>query len=66
MTLEPARTTQDANAALVKVYNINRAAIDFHDDDEAIIDSNSSISTVSFGPSRTVEFCDHARRPCNA
>ena len=61
-------TTQDANAALVIVYNINRSAIDFHDDDEAMIDSNSSISTVSFGPSasRTMEFCDHARRPRNA
>lgn len=57
------RTSQDANSALVIVYNNNRAAIDFHDDNEQLIDSNSSISTLSFGSSRKIEFCDQSVRP---
>ena len=57
------RTTQDANSALVIVYNNNRAGIDFHDDGESLIDSNSSISTLTFGSSRMVDFCDHSIRP---
>lgn len=57
------RTTKDANSALVIVYNNNRAGIDFHDDGESLIDSNSSISTLTFGSSRMVDFCDHALRP---
>lgn len=58
-----ARTTQDANAALVIVYNKNRAGIDFHDDGETLIDSNSSITTVTFGSPRLIDFCDHTLRP---
>lgn len=57
------RTTQNANAALVIVYNNNNAAIGFHDDNETIIDNNSSISTVTFGSARTVEFCNSSLRP---
>ena len=57
------RTTQDANSALVIVYNNHKAGIDFHDDGEALIDSNSSISTVTFGSTRNVEFCNHSLRP---
>ena len=60
------RTTQDANSALVIVYNNNRAAIGFHDDNETIIDNNSSIATVTFGSARSVEFCDRFLRPCTA
>ena len=60
------RTTQDANAALVIVYNSNNAAIGFHDDNETILDSKSSISTVTFGSSRTVEFCNSSLRPRTA
>ena len=56
-------TTQDANAALVIVYNTDSAGIDFHDDAEALIDGNSSISTVTFGDSRRVQFCDHSLWP---
>ena len=57
------RTTQDADSALIIVYNNNRAGIDFHDDGESLIDSNSSISTLSFGSSRRVDFCDHTLHP---
>ena len=57
------RTTQDANSALVIVYNNNKAGIDFHDDGESLMESNSSISTLTFGSSRVVDFCDHALRP---
>lgn len=57
------RTTQDSNAALVMVYNNNNAGIGFHDDAESLIDSQSSISTITFGSSRTVDFCDHTLRP---
>ena len=57
------RTSQDANAALVLVYNKSSAAINFHDDNEQLIDSNSSISTVSFGSSRKIEFCKQSVRP---
>ena len=57
------RTTQNANSALVIVYNDNGDAINFHDDNEELIDSKSSISTVSFGSTRKVEFCSHSLRP---
>ena len=57
------RTTQDADSALIIVYNNNRAGIDFHDDGESLIDSNSSISPLTFGSSRMVDFCDHSLRP---
>ena len=57
------RTTQDADSALVIVYNNNRAGIGFHDDGESTIDSGSSISTLTFGSSRMVDFCDHSTRP---
>ena len=57
------KTTNDANSALVIVYNNNRAGIDFHDDGESLIDGNSSTATVTFGSSRTIEFCDHTLRP---
>ena len=57
------RTTQDANSVLVIVYNNNNASIDFHDDNESLIDGRSSISTITFGSSRTVDFCDHKLRP---
>lgn len=57
------RTTQDANSALVIVYNNNQARIDFHDDGESLIESSSSISTVTFGTARSVDFCDHTLRP---
>ena len=50
-------TTQDLDAALVIVYNTNQSALNFHSDAEELIDSNSSIATVSFGATRTMEFC---------
>ena len=50
-------TTQDLDAALVIVYNTKQAALNFHDDAEQLIDGNSSIATVSFGATRTMEFC---------
>ena len=51
------QTTQDADAALVIVYNANSSGINFHDDGEKLIDSNSSISTLTFGAARTIDFC---------
>lgn len=57
------RTTQNADAALVIVYNTKHAGIDFHDDGEQIIDSSSSISTVTFGSARDIEFCNQGLRP---
>ena len=56
-------TTQNADSALVKVYNTKNAGIDFHDDGEKLIDSKSSISAVSFGTSRTIEFCRRVKWP---
>ena len=57
------RTTKNADAALLIVYNSNHANIDYHDDGERIIDSNSSISTVTFGSTRDINFCNHSLRP---
>ena len=57
------RTTQNADSALVIVYNSMYAGIDFHNDGEKLIDSNSSISTVTFGSTRDIDFCNHALRP---
>ena len=51
------KTTQDANSALVIVYNSKFSGISFHDDAEKLMDSNSSISTVTFGESRDINFC---------
>ena len=56
-------TTQNADAALVIVYNNDNAGINFHNDGEKLIDSNGSIATVSFGSSRTVEFCRRGKWP---
>ena len=56
-------TTQDADAALIIVYNKDQAGIDFHDDGESLMDGSSSISTVTFGSARDVQFCDHSRFP---
>ena len=56
-------TTQNADAALVLVYNNNNAGIGFHNDGEKLIDTNSSISTVSFGSSRSIEFCGRGKWP---
>ena len=50
-------TTQNADAALVIVYNSNSSGINFHNDGEKLIDPNSSISTLTFGASRTIDFC---------
>ena len=51
------RTTQNLDSALVICYNTKESAVNFHDDSEQIMDSNSSIATVSFGSTRTMEFC---------
>ena len=56
-------TTKDADAALVLVYNTNSAGINWHDDGEQLIDGNSSISAVTFGSSRNIQFCDHTSYP---
>ena len=56
-------TTQNADAALIIVYNKDQAGIDFHDDGESLIDGSSSISTVTFGSARDVQFCDHTLYP---
>lgn len=66
MVNKEAKTTQDADAALVIVYNTKYSGIDFHNDGESLIDQNSSISTVSFGAPRTVEFCRRGSRPHKA
>ncbi|NRB81767.1 MAG: alpha-ketoglutarate-dependent dioxygenase AlkB [Saccharospirillaceae bacterium] len=57
------KTTQNADAALVIVYNTKHAGIDFHNDGEKLIDSSSSISTITFGSSRDIEFCNQGIRP---
>ena len=54
---EDPRTTQDADAALIAVYNTNKSSVNFHHDGETLIDKGSFISTISFGISRTMEFC---------
>ena len=51
------KTIQDLNAALIIVYNTKEAALNFHDDAEKLMDSRSSIATVSFGATRTLAFC---------
>ena len=56
-------TTQNADSALVIVYNTKHAGIDFHNDNEKLIDSSSSISTITFGSSRDIEFCNQGIRP---
>ena len=57
------RTTQNADGALVIVYNSNSANIDYHDDGEKLMDGGSSISTVTFGSDRDINFCNHSLRP---
>ena len=58
------RTTQNAHSALIIVYNYSKyAGIDFHNDGETLIDSESSISTISFGATRKIDFCRRAKRP---
>ena len=56
-------TTQNADSALIIVYNTKHAGIDFHNDNEKLIDSSSSISTITFGSSRDIEFCNQGIRP---
>ena len=56
-------TTQNADAALVIVYNTNSSGINFHNDGEKIIDHGSSISTLTFGATRTIDFCRNGVRP---
>ena len=48
---------------IVIVYKKNNAAIGFHDDNETLIDGNSSISTITFGSKRNIEFCNKSIRP---
>ena len=57
------RTTQNGDAALVIVYNTKYAGINYHNDGEKLIDSKSSISTVTFGTSRDIVFCNHSVHP---
>ena len=51
------RTSMDSNTALIQVYNTKDTKLGFHNDAEQLIDQQSSISVVSFGASRTIEFC---------
>ena len=60
------RTTKNADSALIIVYNSEHAGINWHNDGEDLIDGNSSISTVSFGVARNIEFCDRAKHPRTA
>ena len=57
------RTTQNLNAALISVYNSKNSALSFHHDGEHLMDSNASIAVVSFGATRTMEFCHQGPRP---
>ena len=63
---DDSRTTQNLDAALVICYNTRDSALNFHNDAEKLIDSNSSIATISFGASRTMEFCVGTKRPNTA
>ena len=60
---ELSATTQDADSVLVIVYNCDDAGIGYHNDGESLIDSDSSITTVTFGSSRDIAFCDQAVWP---
>lgn len=60
------RTTGNADSALIIAYNSKSAGIDWHNDGEKLMDSHSSISTVSFGVKRRIEFCNKTSRPRKA
>ena len=49
-------STADADACLVSFFPSNNASLALHKDDEDLISQSSSICTVSFGASRTLEF----------
>ena len=49
-------TTGDLDSCLVTCYSNSKTSLSLHADDEAEIDQNSSIATISFGIDRTIEF----------
>ena len=49
-------STSDADACLVSFFPSSKASLALHKDDEDLISQSSSICTVSFGASRTLEF----------
>lgn len=55
-------TTRDGDSTLVILYDAE-TGIGFHNDGEALIDNNSSISTLIFGGSRDVQFCQSSQWP---
>ncbi len=49
-------TSMDMNACLVSCMSTAASNLSYHSDDEALIAQDSDICTVSFGPSRTLDF----------
>ena len=49
-------TSSDMDACLVSYYPSDKASLSLHKDDEELISQTSSICTVSFGASRSLEF----------
>ena len=56
-------TTQNMCAALVSCMSNPKVSLGLHSDDEELIDQQSSICTVSFGPPRSLEFVYNTTRP---
>ena len=49
-------TSGDMNACLVSCMSTKDSSLSYHADHEDMIDQNSDICTVSFGPARTLDF----------
>ena len=49
-------TTRDADSCLVSCFSSSGTSLSLHKDDEALISQASSISTISIGAPRTLEF----------
>lgn len=54
-------STGDMDACIVSCYPSGGAYLRIHADDEDIITQTSSICTVSFGPTRTLEFIENGK-----
>lgn len=51
-------STNDMDSCLVSCFSTSKASLSLHQDNEPLISQESSICTVTFGASRTLEFVD--------